>query len=115
MEIYEVLSILHRLVDGIDPMTGEIFPPDSPYQTPDIIRALFTAVNTLEKIQEKTKKRKNLPTNAGKPWTEEEQKSLIDRFGKGITINELSKEHERTPGAITSRLVKLGIIQLPST
>ena len=36
------------LSDGNDPETGKPFPPNSPYQRPDIIRALFHAVRVLE-------------------------------------------------------------------
>jgi hypothetical protein len=110
LEISTALGILRRLSNGVDPITGEIYPTGSPYQQPDVIRALITAVNALEKIEEKTVKRVNLPENAGKPWSDEEQKLLIERFDKGANINDLSKEHGRTRGSITSRLVKLGKI-----
>ena len=114
MEISTALGILRRLSDGIDPVTGEVFPTGSPYQQPDIIRALFMAVNSLEKTQEKAARRETLPVNAGKPWTKEEEKLLTDSFDKGVTVNELAKAHERRPGAITSRLLKLGKINLPN-
>lgn len=112
MDIQVALGILRKLSDGVDPITGEVFPSGSPYQQPDIIRALFTAVNALEKIQGKNVKSENLPANAGKPWNNEEDRILIERFDKGVPIEELSKEHNRTQGAITSRLVKLGKIDL---
>ena len=47
MEQDRALSILKTLADGVDPVTGEQFSADSPYQHPDIIRALFWAVHTL--------------------------------------------------------------------
>ena len=47
MEQDRALSILKALADGVDPATGEQFSADSPYQHPDIIRALFWAVHTL--------------------------------------------------------------------
>ena len=45
---HKALTILKHLSDGNDPETGKPFPPDSPYQRPDVIRALFHAVRELE-------------------------------------------------------------------
>ena len=42
MEIREAQSIVKNLAEGVDPNTGEVFAPDSPYNEPRIIRALFT-------------------------------------------------------------------------
>lgn len=110
MEIETALRILRALSDGIDPGTGEIFPPESPYQRPDTIRALLTAVYSLEKMQGKVSSHGILPGNAGKPWTEEEEKSLTVGFDQSVSFSELSKKHGRTQGAIKSRLLKLGKI-----
>lgn len=41
------LEILQALAAGTDPVTGEIFPADSPYNQPEIIRALFFALDEL--------------------------------------------------------------------
>ena len=35
------LEMLQALAAGTDPVIGEIFPADSPYNQPEIIRALF--------------------------------------------------------------------------
>lgn len=110
MEIDAALRILRTLSDGIDPVTREIFPPESPYQRPDTIRALLKAVYSLEKMQGKTSRQGILTGNAGKPWTEEEEKLLMVGFDQGVPFSELSKKHGRTLGAIKSRLVKLGKI-----
>jgi hypothetical protein len=115
MEINKALEIIKVLSEGVDPYTGEVFPPDSPYQHPDIVRALFKAVSALEYLREKNKRQKTLPEHAGKPWSAEEDNLLINRFDKGISIKELSKVHKRTEGAIKSRLVKLGKISLIET
>ena len=47
------------------------------------------------------------PLRAGTPWNENEDMLLLDCFGKGSTLQELSSEHERTPGAIIARLARL--------
>jgi hypothetical protein len=47
---------------------------------------------------------------AYKPWTVEEDRQLTERFGGGMTIEELTRTHERQPGGIRSRLRKLALI-----
>lgn len=110
MELGKALEIIKALSDGTDPLTGEIFPPNSPFQHPNTVRALFKAIDALERMQERKKRQKSLPENAGNPWYEEEDKLLIDQFDKGVSVTELSRNHGRTKGAINSRLVKLGKI-----
>ena len=116
MNATEALHILRALADGVDPQTGEEFPGDSPYQNPQIVRALFRSIAALEEAEEKeTRKRENkLPGNAGKAWDAAEDKTLGAEFEAGISIRELAQKHERTEGAIQSRLVRLGKVQLPS-
>jgi hypothetical protein len=112
MDTDRAIEILKLLTDGIDPFTGEIFPKDSPYQHPDTVRALFNAIDALGKIQRKQVRQGELPENAGKPWSEEEDKQLIESFDGGKSFKELSEEHKRTEGAIKSRLLKIGKISL---
>ena len=52
--------------------------------------------------------------NAGSPWKPEEELKLIKRFNSGKTVEEISKKHKRTEGAIIARLVLLNlVVQLP--
>lgn len=111
MDVSEALEIIRPLANGIDPQTGEVFPPDSPYHHPQTIRALFTAIITLQAQPKPKKKRDNLPEKSGKPWTEEEQKRLLSAFDSGKKINELAREHKRTRSAIRARLVRAGKIK----
>jgi len=48
METAHALELLTSLANGTHPFTGASFPADSPYQHPDLVRALFLAVRTLE-------------------------------------------------------------------
>jgi hypothetical protein len=97
------LEILQALAAGTDPVTGEVFPADSPYNQPEIIRALFFAINQLEALAGKG--------NQGLAWGEEEDNLLTQRFSEGIKITQLAKLHSRTYGAIKARLLKLGLLQ----
>lgn len=54
------------------------------------------------------------PTNAGAPWTAEEDEQLKQEFAEGHEVAELSQRHGRTDGAIQSRLMRLGLMVPPS-
>ena len=112
METDRAIEILRFLSDGVDPFTGEIFPENSPYQHPDTVWALFKAIDALRKIQSRHIRQGNLPENAGKAWTEEDDNQLINNYDSGKSYKEISEEHKRTEGAIKSRLLKLGKISL---
>lgn len=71
MDISRAKEIVRSLADGIDPTTGEVFPIDSVYNAPDVIRALFTL---LEKVN--CDESSDPLRNAGKPWTNEEDVRL---------------------------------------
>jgi hypothetical protein len=99
MDTDRAIEILKLLMDGIDPFTGEIFPKDSPYQHPDTVRALFKAIDALGKLQSRQVRQGELPENAGKPWSEEEDKQLVERFDGGESFKELSEKlnEQRAP------------------
>jgi hypothetical protein len=111
IQLSEALRIIPALADGCDPNTGERFPEESPYQHPQIVRALLAAANALERQKRNEARSNNLPTRAGKPWDEEEDQLLLQRFDAKTTIPQLAQQHGRTDGAIRSRLEKLGRIQ----
>jgi hypothetical protein len=109
MQIPEALEIVRALADGIDPNTGEIFPEGTPYQHPQVIRALMTALQALEQ-RRNDKGYDPLPMRAGKAWDKAEDEQLVRDFEAGVTLVQLAKRHERTRGSIRSRLEKLGKI-----
>ena len=100
MDIIKAKEIVEMLADGIDPTTGEMIPPDSHYNNPEIIRALFTILRSVrmpaktskKSIEEKQKENieNGRPKNAGLPWTEEHRKEVSLLFNQGKTIEELS-------------------------
>lgn len=111
MDTKRAIEIIKVLADGTDPYTGEILRNDSPYQNPETVRALFHALKGLKILDSRDKRAQALPANAGKAWSEEEDQQLINNFEAGVTIKDLSTQHQRTQGAIQSRLVKLGKIE----
>lgn len=48
--------------------------------------------------------------NAYRNWTSEEESRLVELYKQGIKMNVISKLLGRQPGAVKSRLVKLGLI-----
>ena len=84
MEKEAALKIIQQLANGTDPHSGEVFRADSPYQHPDTVRALFTALRALEgegqpAPRQRAAGNENAPQNAGKPWSGDEDKALAAR------------------------------------
>lgn len=110
MEHAHALQILHALANGVDPASGEAFPPGSPYQRAETVRALFAAAQALERAARFARHRGAVAAKAGQPWSEEEDRRLLAAFDAGGTIAELAAAHERTQTGIRARLAKHGRI-----
>ena len=111
MQLEMALPIVRALADGVDPMTGAVFSDNSPYAEPRTLRALFAAVEILEKEVQREKRRDRLPANFGKPWTETEDKTVISEFDAGLPLNDIARKHQRTQSSVRLRLEKLGRIE----
>ena len=94
------------MAEGIDPTTGEILPVDSVCNKGDVVRSFYTVLEILEK-----KPKKNMPENAGKKWTDEDDKKLCEMFDTGVTKKDICNTFKRTSTGIASRLVRLGKIK----
>jgi len=100
------VEIIEALANGVNPATGEVLPENSPYQNLEVTRALFRALDAL-----KNTTGKKSPPLQGSKWTPEEEQQLHKLFNKGWKVPELAKKHQRTAGAIRSRLRKMGLIK----
>lgn len=112
-------SIIDALANGIDPSTGESFPEDSPYNNPEVIRALFFVLRNqpMQKKQKKSleeKQRNNvengLPKNFGLPWTDKSVQYVINQYHASISIDKIAQEVDRKPSSIVGLLKKNEII-----
>jgi hypothetical protein len=112
MKPTEALQIIEGLARGLDATTGEVLPDSSPLSQPHVIRALFMAARALEQGPGKPARKADPPGNAGKPWSDEEDQRLMAAFDGGTSVAELAKSHERSRGAITSRLMRQGRLQI---
>ena len=107
MDILYATELLKGLADGVNPLTGEQLDSQDSCNQPDIIRALHTAVSVMEK---KAERAKQLPENAGKPWSVEDEGVLNEMFDRGCSSKEICGYFKRTKGAIASRLARMGKI-----
>ena len=107
MEINRAKEIICALAEGVDPTTGEILPDDSVCNKGDVVRAFYTVLASLD-----TNKPKKLqPENAGKRWTDEDDKKLCEMFDAGVSKKDICDTFKRTTTGIASRLVRLGKIK----
>jgi hypothetical protein len=121
MDDQQALRIVSALANGANPNTGEIFAADSPYQSPDVIRALFIATRALEKSASRSiapmsakpapPERNAVSGNAGKPWSADEDRQLLAEFDAGKSLNEIAQTHGRTHGGVRARLEKHGRLE----
>lgn len=123
MDDQQALTIISALANGTHPFTGELFSPDSPYQIPDVIRALFSAQRALEARQTghvqrassaESRVSNTASTNAGKTWSTEEDKQLLAAFDADTSLADIARRHGRTVNGVRARLEKHGRME-PST
>ena len=130
MELDRAREIIKALADGVYPHTGERIPADGPYQRGDIrfpastragqaVRVLQAALKALNKVKtERPKDPTNLPAvaprrrrepKASAAWIAKEQE-VKEAFRSKTPIANIAHQLGRTYGAISARLVKLGLI-----
>lgn len=108
MNAAEALAVIRSLANGVDPESGEVYPPESSYQRPQTVRALYVAASALEQVDRIERRKSQLPQKTGQPWTEDEDRKLLAAFDAGRALQELAAAHERTAAAVRARLVKYG-------
>ncbi|HVE50831.1 MAG TPA: hypothetical protein VNG69_14605 [Casimicrobiaceae bacterium] len=119
MDRETVIRHLRAWAEGVDPRSGDMLAADHPAQRPDTLRVVFATLTLLEGERngsgmQSTHRTLGLAArNAGRPWSANDDESLIASFDAGATIGALAVQMERTRGAITARLVKLGKIEAP--
>ena len=108
MDQAQALAVVRSLANGVDPESGEVFPADSAYQRPLVVRALYEAAAALERMERFQRRKQQLPPKTGEPWTEDEDRRLLASFDAGQALGELAAQHQRTQTGIRARLVKYG-------
>jgi len=111
MDDSKAAEILKSLAAGLDPAAGQPLTDLGPLQSPDVVRALFLAADSLESRLRQARRLSTLPRNAGKPWSVDEDERLLAGFDAGGKVDELAAAHERTRAGIEARLVKHGRLE----
>ena len=119
MNYERAIEILEMLLNGIDPVTGEILPEKGTHAEPEVIRALYKGIQALsrEAKQEKTEDISSEPgttqrkVNANRPWTKEDDQQLMEFFRNQAPIEEICAVLQRRPIGINNRLVFLGLVE----
>ncbi|MFN0304785.1 MAG: hypothetical protein ACKVQU_31015 [Burkholderiales bacterium] len=133
MESTQALKLLTALSNGINPITAEAFPAESPHQHPDIVRALFHAVRALEgrtaagqsadqpandrasaNASADPSRTASRPGKAGKPWSQPEDDELLAAYDAGQTIEALAQTHQRSRLGVEARLARYGRVPMPA-
>ena len=105
MQSAQALAVIRSLANGIDPESGGVFPPQSVYQRPQVVRALYEAASALERVERFERRKTELPAKTGQPWTEEDDRKLLAAFDSGRGLQDLAAAHERTGAGAVYRAV----------
>lgn len=97
------LEIVNSFIEGVDPFTGEIFNDNHVLRDPSAMEILIIAQKAIEK---RVKYIKNRSSKSGDKWQNSEDEMLISEYKSGMSIKEIAKVHERSNGAILSRLTR---------
>lgn len=104
MDINRAKEIIEALAEGIDPITGEVLPDDNVCNKGEVVRAFYSIIEVLNK-----KQKKNMPENAGKPWSREEEILIAQLYSDGLSVRNIANKLGRSTGSIGSRLEKMGL------
>src|SRR5437763_13740244 len=80
MDQSQALAVVRSLANGVDPESGEVFPPESAYQRPLVVRALYEAASSLDRTECFERRKAQMPSKTGEPWTEDEDRKLLAAF-----------------------------------
>ncbi len=106
----EARQMVRLLAQGINPVTGEMLPDESPYNTPSVIRALFSVLDITDDVRT-DKPPRDRPEMHGKPWTAEDRERLAAAYLTGESENSLAEVFRRTRGGIRAELIRQGLIE----
>lgn len=117
MNAKDAYTLLETLLDGIDPLTGEMLPEEHVCQEPAVLRALHRALVALQNEADAddeanaADERKTRYPRAGRPWTQGEDEMLREMYGRGETDYRIGKALGRSSYAVFRRIINLGIIR----
>lgn len=105
----EALKVVRLLAEGVNPLTGEVLPDETVYNSPLVIRSLFAVIEAAQTTPAKSARAK--PDNQGKPWTEDDKALIATAHAAGADIKTLAQQFARTVGGIEAELLRQGLIE----
>lgn len=118
MNAKDARAILETLLDGVNPVTGELLPVDHVCQEPDVLRALHKALMCLANdadapvpsSESDAMVNRNGRLNAGRPWTQEDLDALKQLHEAGTSMDDMCRLLQRRKRGIERQLVFLGLM-----
>lgn len=110
MKEKDAREILHALVQGNHPATGEPLTGHPVLQEATVLRALLAGADALRLVSERKERMALRPAKVGQRWTAEEDAVLAEAFKRGDSIEQIAKVHNRSTAGIELRLEKLGLV-----
>ena len=111
------------LAEGRDPIRDEPLPDASPYNRPEVIRALFSLLEEsvergerAERSERGERKRAVVVedgplSNHGKAWKPEDRALVATMFKQDVPLPMIAEHLRRTIGAVRGELIKQGLIR----
>ena len=107
-------EILRCMANGIDPITGEILEENHLCNSPEVIRALCTAIQAMSGANNADASRfvrKNGKLNAGRPWTDADLDALKRMYQDGKPMDWICAKLQRRERGVQKQLAHLGLIE----
>lgn len=119
MNTKDACVILETLMDGINPITGELLPEDHVCQEPEVLRALHKALMALCSMDEAAAVPETSPSmvnrngrlNAGRPWTTQDLDKLKHLYEAGTDMEEICRVLQRRRRGVERQLAGLGLME----
>ncbi|WP_301233348.1 hypothetical protein [Pandoraea cepalis] len=112
MDKVRAREIIKQLANGVDPETGEVLSESSPFNYPDVIRALNLAAEELRDPEVASPSGNRRAAKSGQAWAPEDDERLSIEFAavpySNSRLTSLANQFGRSRGAIRARLIKLG-------
>ena len=109
----EALVYLKAMLEGVDPVTGELFDEEHVCCDEHVREALKTAVQVLDETEESIGRwtKKNGQLHAARPWTDEECEHLTALYCDGKEMDEICTILQRRWRGVLNKMVELGLVR----
>ena len=114
MTVDRAIEILRCLANGVDPMTGEILEANHLCNSPEVKRAIHTAIHAMSGADDAKNPRfvrKNGKLNAGRPWTDEDLDALERMYRDGKPMDWICEKLQRRERGVLKQLAYLGLAE----